>query len=918
MRSSVIVDLSDAVDPRIGAAAYRQSSEVIAWGAAESAVAGAWAGAGARGGLLDAVDHASGDVVICVRGGVRPAPGACDGLATALEAMPDAGLVAPLVVSRRGRGSPSVVVDAGYQDDGQRENIHRGILARQPFLMRDRSVAGVGGGACAFRRRDWPRLRERLQGTALWDHALSAASRCLGMDVVVVGRARFGADGQSPGLPAASATREPAGIGTMREDGLLVPESAGRRIAWLSPLPPARTGVADYTGLLLPAVAAQCVIDVFWDAGTGPVPDDDVLRRFRVYPMADLERRMSGVGYADVIYHLGNNGRHSAILDWALRVPGTAVLHEYILAGAAPRIPNEKLLTALARVSRRFLVHSRHTRGLLARAFPSLRIDVAQHPARVALEAPAPSSRSFTVVCAGLIQKHKRIHKVVEAFVRFARGRPAAELVLAGEAQPPSYGEELLAVARNGGVEDRVTLTGWLDRETFDRRIATADVIANLRSPIGGEQSGQIARAAGKGVPLIVSDIDQFRELPDFVAHRVPYRNEVEGIVEALERAERRRRLPEGRADRAATFRWAAAELDPHAVARQYVAHEPAARGRRGDPRLLVLPDVSDTRDDTAFLADDLGAAGCDVGVPFSTLCRIPRTEPIADRLSAWAVSPAREADIALGASGRLAELLDTGLPVVVRVTRSPRAEDRPRLARCALVLAATDRLAAAVRDLDLDVRVATLPRVLDYARILSYAAYVQGSRPRTPRMLIDTDADALDTVLLALGSLAHRVRYLLRVGDDEVDMERQWALACALGRANAADAARGRHVELMPHGVGRRAHWRYLASCSSLFHCRATASSRSLVEEATLMGMPCLTYEGPLDASSIRDRLRELIVQPERWEAETWAERDQLLRVRDDRARAALRRELKQLARPRPDADRAEVPARRDGRACR
>jgi glycosyltransferase involved in cell wall biosynthesis len=916
MRSSVIVELADAVDPWIGAAAYQQSSEVITWGTSAFALAGAWAGAATRDGLHDAVDHASGDVVICVRGGVRPEPGACDALVAALRAKPDAGLVAPVVVSGNRATSASVVVDAGYRDEDQRENIHRGVLACQPFLLRDRTVAGIGGGACAFRRRDWPRLRERLQAANRWEESFSRASRCLGMDVVVVGGVRFVVDRHSPEVPASHGRCEPAGIRTMREDELLVPDSGGRRIAWLSPLPPARTGVADYTGLLLPAIAAHVVVDVFWDTDTGPIPEDEVLRRFRVYPMTDFGQRVGSVDYADVIYHVGNNGRHTAILDWALRVPGTVVLHEYILAGAAPRLPNETLLTALARVSRRFLVHSRHTRRLLTRAFPLLRVDVAQHPAKVATEAPTPSNRPFTVVCAGLIQRHKRIHKVVEAFVRFAKRQPTAKLVLAGDAQPPSYGEELLAMARRGGIQDRVSLTGWLDRDSFDQHIADADVIVNLRSPIGGEQSGQVARGAGKGIPLIVSDIDQFRELPGFAAHRVPYRDEVRGLVEALGRAERRRHLPEGHADRTATIRWAAAELDPRAVARQYVARRPAGCCRQVAPSIVVLPDVSDPRDDTAFLADALGAAGCDVGVPFSTLCRIPRHEPILDRLSAWAVSATRDADIAVGALARISELLDTGLPVVVRLTRPPRAEDRAELGRCALVLAATQRIASTVRDLGLDVCTATMPRVLDYARILSFAAHVQGGHLCMPRVLVDTDAGALDSVFLALRSLPHRVEYLVRVGDDEIDLESQWAVACALGQASMATATPAQHVEIMPHGVGRHTHWRYVAACRSLFHCRAMASSRSLVDEATLMGMPCLIYEGPLEVSRIRSRLGELIEQPDRCEAAMWAARDRLIRSRNDRARAAwLRRELQHLVRRRQSGGRAAGPAWRNTR---
>src|SRR5947207_6319002 len=80
------------------------------------------------------------------------------------------------------------------------------------------------------------------------------------------------------------------------------------RVAYYSPLPPERSGIADYSALLLPAL--ERLIDV------------DVVRRGRTRPVA-----------ADVaLYHVGNDPEsHGWIVDALRRRPGVVVLHEFVL-----------------------------------------------------------------------------------------------------------------------------------------------------------------------------------------------------------------------------------------------------------------------------------------------------------------------------------------------------------------------------------------------------------------------------------------------------------------------------------------------------------------------------------------------------------------------------------------------------------
>ena len=81
------------------------------------------------------------------------------------------------------------------------------------------------------------------------------------------------------------------------------------RVAYYSPLPPSRSGVADYSALLLPALSERIEVVV---AKQG---------RFRRDPVADI-----------ALYHVGNDAEaHAWIVEALRRRRGLVVLHDYVL-----------------------------------------------------------------------------------------------------------------------------------------------------------------------------------------------------------------------------------------------------------------------------------------------------------------------------------------------------------------------------------------------------------------------------------------------------------------------------------------------------------------------------------------------------------------------------------------------------------
>jgi glycosyltransferase involved in cell wall biosynthesis len=312
------------------------------------------------------------------------------------------------------------------------------------------------------------------------------------------------------------------------------------QVAYYSPLPPERSGVADYSALLLPALQSRL--------------DVGVARRGR--PVE-----------ADVaLYHVGNNpDAHGWIVDALRRRPGIVVLHEFVLhhlvvgmtlgrgdidgylqalereAGPAARQlgvdavdgrsrpiwetqPDRfPLVGAVLDLATGVVVHSRYVEERVRAAGYSGPIHRIAHPAPpVRPVEPARLDGAPVVGSFGYVNAAKRLPQLLAAFAELRRSHPDARLLLVG---PAAHGFDLEGeVARAGLARGGVVVVreGWVPEEGFSSLMAACDICVNLRAPTMGETSGSAVRALALGRPLVVSDIGWFAELPADAALHVP------------------------------------------------------------------------------------------------------------------------------------------------------------------------------------------------------------------------------------------------------------------------------------------------------------------------------------------------------------------------------------------------------------
>jgi glycosyltransferase involved in cell wall biosynthesis len=334
-----------------------------------------------------------------------------------------------------------------------------------------------------------------------------------------------------------------------------------RKIAWLSPLPPQKSGIAYYCQSLLDELKSHLAIDLYYQQP----PVEELQRQFETYPISQFAEQRDR--YDEVVYHLGNHsGFHRTIYQLAWRFPATIVLHDYNLSGfmheAFYRQPDgdlyEQALTgpngeparsglqallpkfgrnigtipmshAIVNRSRKVIVHHRWVKH----QFPA-----ADHVRVIPLFTKItyrPSSEEITnfkkrfsirenqflLTCLGFTNRNKLPSLQVEAVNRLlAHGYPV-HLLFAGETAPDVKRFE--AEVQAGENRENITFSGYLDEADYYCALFASDVVINLRNPSMGEASATLVQALAAGKPAIISDLNQYKEFPDQVCWKVTH-----------------------------------------------------------------------------------------------------------------------------------------------------------------------------------------------------------------------------------------------------------------------------------------------------------------------------------------------------------------------------------------------------------
>jgi glycosyltransferase involved in cell wall biosynthesis len=328
------------------------------------------------------------------------------------------------------------------------------------------------------------------------------------------------------------------------------------RLAWFSPMPPLRSGVAACSAELVRALRTEHDIDVFVHA---PASAEAAARQ----SAHDFVWRHHIAPYDLTVYQLGNSSHHDYQWPYLFRYPGLVVLHDVHLhharaasllrvkriadyrtefAAAHPDLPAglaeaavagfdshlyylSPMTRLVAQASRLAAVHAPALAGQLRADAPG----AAVVPIRLAHGVPLSGAAlgearrrgrdrlgipGGTVVFGvfGGLAPEKRVPQVLAAFAAVLPYCRSARLLLAGAA---ASHYDIAADVSARGLEPHVTLTGYLDTDDeLTDAIAASDVAISLRWPTAREVSGPWLRALAAGVPTITIDLAHMWDVP--------------------------------------------------------------------------------------------------------------------------------------------------------------------------------------------------------------------------------------------------------------------------------------------------------------------------------------------------------------------------------------------------------------------
>lgn len=351
------------------------------------------------------------------------------------------------------------------------------------------------------------------------------------------------------------------------------------RLAFVSPMPPEKTGIASYSVELISPLAShyeieivadQAAVDQSWSNLQLPVRSVDWFKE-------------NAQTFDRILYQFGNSSFHAQMFELLEGYPGVVVLHDFFLSDLvhymdATGIRPGSFPQALYRCHGYQALHRYYAEGVDAAVltYPAnkdvldlaLGIIVHSQLLRKAasdwygpgisenwsvirqLHAVAPSlernacrqrlgvpTDSFLICSFGIIHSRKLDDCLLDSFLASSLATTdKCHLIFVGDPIDKGYEERLRQRFENHPAGQRVHITGYVEHSRYRDYLGAADVAVQLRQLSRGEVSRSVLDAMSHGLPLIVNARGTMAELPDEVVIKLREQFDQTELTAALEK----------------------------------------------------------------------------------------------------------------------------------------------------------------------------------------------------------------------------------------------------------------------------------------------------------------------------------------------------------------------------------------------
>lgn len=349
------------------------------------------------------------------------------------------------------------------------------------------------------------------------------------------------------------------------------------KLNWFSPLPPARTGIADYTFGTLPELSRRAEVTLWTDRAAWD-PELEKYAKVRHYQPERVDWVELNKGELS-FYNIGNNHlHHASIWQVSRQAPGIVILHdirlhdffeslyrgqwhdqEGYLAQIEKHYGEEGLQIAVEFVSARHgdfdlmaqrfpmtgavlenalgaVVHTQNAADELAGAnrcplfytqLPSAPIIASRHPDGRPSESPGP----HRLIIFGHIGRNRRLDAVLEALSQLPQ-RNHFQLDIYGEIDDAKTLRQRIQTL---DLKDTVKVHGYAPAADLDHALSNASLAINLRYPTMGEASASQLRIWEHALPSMVTRVGWYASLSEKAVAHVRPENEVADIRSHLQ-----------------------------------------------------------------------------------------------------------------------------------------------------------------------------------------------------------------------------------------------------------------------------------------------------------------------------------------------------------------------------------------------
>ena len=335
-------------------------------------------------------------------------------------------------------------------------------------------------------------------------------------------------------------------------------------LAYVSPLPPEKSGTATYSKELLPYLEKYYNIYLIVNQ---PEVDPFLEKRFELLSIEEFQKKAK---YFDrILYHAGNSPYHRDLPELIERAPGVVVLHDFYLSGLYCWMdfsgfrrgiffrelirtyglkPASFLMEDIDKVVKEYpfnqsivnlslgvIVHSNFAKNYFKSFYPQVNFNKIKVIPHLRKPKEILEGESKYICHLGFINKLKCCREIIEAFINANIPEDWKLIFVGAFAEDVEYEKEIRNLIRSLDKNKRIEITGYLRDSEYVKYIKKGTLFIQLRSETRGETSGAVLDLMSYGKPVIVNKIGWFEELPDDVVYKISEKFRVEDIKNAIE-----------------------------------------------------------------------------------------------------------------------------------------------------------------------------------------------------------------------------------------------------------------------------------------------------------------------------------------------------------------------------------------------